>query len=245
LISASQRIEFEERGVLRVERLVPASVTRPARDAVWSELERLKLRAGGKWHLRQLEGVPTFQITGRIAQRLQPLPACDALIPPALRALVDALAGTKLAAAQAHPSMLITPPQKHAWSVPHAGWHVDVRAVDARLPGIQVFVLVDDVAPRGGATIALAGSHRLLGSVGARQRALRESAHFRKLFEDHGGDRGELLQVRELEGIPLQVVEMHGRAGDVYLMDMRILHAPSTNSAARPRMSATGRYLRP
>ncbi len=37
---------------------------------------------------------------------------------------------------------------------------------------------------------------------------------------------------------------MTGTAGDVYLMDMRILHAPSVNATTRARLVVTGRYLR-
>jgi hypothetical protein len=35
---------------------------------------------------------------------------------------------------------------------------------------------------------------------------------------------------------------MSGRAGDVYLMDMRLLHTPSINSTNKVRMMATVRY---
>lgn len=49
----------------------------------------------------------------------------------------------------------------------------------------------------------------------------------------------------EVEGLSLRLVEMCGRAGDVYLMDMRVLHTPSANAAARPRLMATTRFLRP
>ena len=238
----AERLELEARGILSLPGLVPGNVVRRAREAVWAELERLKIRAAGKWHLRQLDGVPSFQIAARIARDLRPLAVFDELFPDALRARVDALAGTRLVAGQAHASLLVTPPQKELWSIPHHGWHVDVAAVDARLPGIQAFVLVDDVAPRGGGTMALAGSHRLRGSA---QRALREDAFFRRLFDPSAAGRDELLREHALGGAPLQVVEMCGRAGDVFVMDMRVLHSPSTNGSTRPRMSATVRFLRP
>lgn len=244
MISASARRELEQRGLLRLERFVSGGATRQAREALWGELARLKIRVGGKWHLRAFDGVPTFQVAGQIARGLRPLPAFDALFPPELPPLVEALAGTRLVAAEARPSMLITPPQREPWAIPHASWHVDVGSLGAALPGIQAFVLIDDIAPRGGATMALAGSHRLVRAKGGRDRALREHATFRKLFDAGEAEREALLHPHRLGEIELQVVEMTGRAGDVYLMDMRILHAPSTNGSKHPRLSATRRYLK-
>jgi hypothetical protein len=39
-----------------------------------------------------------------------------------------------------------------------------------------------------------------------------------------------------------EIVEMSGRAGDVFLMDMRVLHTPSVNLAKNIRMMATTRF---
>jgi hypothetical protein len=33
----------------------------------------------------------------------------------------------------------------------------------ADIPGVQAFVLIDDLLPKGGTTLALAGSHQLKG----------------------------------------------------------------------------------
>jgi hypothetical protein len=51
----------------------------------------------------------------------------------------------------------------------------------------------------------------------------------------------DLVQELQREGIAL--VEMCGRGGDVFLMDMRVLHTPSINSTRHPRMMATCRCL--
>lgn len=42
-----------------------------------------------------------------------------------------------------------------------------------------------------------------------------------------------------------QILEMCGTAGDLYLMDMRVLHAPSINATKQPRLMLTNRYLNP
>ena len=109
-------------------------------------------------------------------------------------------------------------------------WHVDLAA-DARdrLTGIQAFFLIDDVAPHGGATLLLAGSHRVDRRTGPGRRLVRDVL---KTCED---------PQRELQALGLSVVELSGRAGDVVLMDMRVLHTPSINTTANVRMMATAR----
>lgn len=129
-----------------------------------------------------------------------------------LFALVGRLAGR--APSNVQPTqLLLSPPQQGAWSLQGLNWHVDVRAGAADpIPGIQAFFLLDDVAPRGGATLALAGSHRL-GTQG-----MPSPASLRGVL----GHSQNLVQDLQREGIAL--VEMSGRAGDVFLMDMRVLH---------------------
>ncbi len=99
-----------------------------------------------------------------------------------------------------------------------------------RLPGIQAFFLIDDLVPRGGATLALAGSHRL-------PQALRGRHDAEQLVARSSG-AGTVL-----DGVEVSVAEMTGCAGDVYLMDMRVLHTPSINASRNVRMMATMRFL--
>jgi ectoine hydroxylase-related dioxygenase (phytanoyl-CoA dioxygenase family) len=42
----------------------------------------------------------------------------------------------------------------------------------------------------------------------------------------------------------LEVVELVGEPGDVWLMDLRVLHAAAPNCSDRPRLIATHRFLR-
>jgi hypothetical protein len=48
---------------------------------------------------------------------------------------------------------------------------------------------------------------------------------------------------RDLRELGITIVEMSGRAGDLYLMDMRLLHTPSINSTKNIRMMATTRVF--
>lgn len=47
--------------------------------------------------------------------------------------------------------------------------------------------------------------------------------------------------IAQYDGI--DIIEMSGRAGDVFLMDLRVLHTPSVNSTKNVRMMATTRFF--
>jgi hypothetical protein len=58
-------------------------------------------------------------------------------------------------------------------------------------------------------------------------------------------NRAELLHRTGAVGnLQLQIVEMTGAPGDVWLMDLRVLHAGAPNACERPRMMLTFRYER-
>lgn len=110
-------------------------------------------------------------------------------------------------------------------------WHRDLSKSQLNgIPGVQAFILLDDVIVKGGATLALAGSHRLESQFQAK-------TDIAKLLGD-GINRSF-----KVDGTELSIIEMAGRAGDVYLMDMRLLHTPSINSTKHVRMMATVRYF--
>lgn len=234
-----EREAFFDRGLLHLERLIPRHRVLAAKEAIVSELARLGALVSGKWHV------------ARVPRRFGHHVELESVFEPALLACLGELAGRALQPALPHPQVLLTPPQGGAWSVPHQGWHVDLAspATDG-ISGIQVFALIDDVAPRGGGTVAVAGSHKLHHTkVGARagvHHALRADPVAAALFSAEGQERRTtLLAPFSVGGVTLQVVEMSGRAGDVYLMDMRVIHAPATNTTKKARMMLTQRYLPP
>ena len=103
-------------------------------------------------------------------------------------------------------------------------------AVGRHIPGIQAFILIDDVKPRSGATLALADSHLLAGQK-------EQSSRVHQMLKQQGDLESDLRSAN------LSIVEMSGQAGDIYLMDMRLLHTPSINSTNKLRLMATVRYL--
>jgi ectoine hydroxylase-related dioxygenase (phytanoyl-CoA dioxygenase family) len=139
------------------------------------------------------------------------------------------------------------------WSVPHTAWHVDEPTSAAREDawGLLGFAFLDAVEPAGGATVALAGSHRRLRALAASTpgglvttdeaiAALGTEPWFADLLRpgDPGERRRRFVDEGQVSmGIPLRVVELVGEPGDLVLMDPRCLHTVSANVSRRPRLT--------
>ena len=102
------------------------------------------------------------------------------------------------------------------------GWHVDfARLASGQRPGVQLFAFLDMVEPRGGGTLVLAGSHRLLNirrflRNADIRRLLRREAFFAELYDEASADRAQLmLRIGIVGDVPLEVVELAGAPGDL------------------------------
>jgi hypothetical protein len=146
-----------------------------------------------------------------------------------------------------------------SWELPHRMWHLDYPApgVLRGIPGAQLFLCVDRIEPRGGATLAAAGLPRLVDAIRRREgsewpgrsadvrKALRaEVPWFRELCSLRPGEDRIARFMRgptAVAGGTLQVVELAGEAGDVHLMHPWMVHGLSSNCGTRPRMALTAR----
>lgn len=229
-LPSSQLASFGAQGYLRLEGFHAGAGLQALRNKVLAELKRLKAWDAGRILSPALRDLPAFQQVARLSALVKVPGLHEAVATPELCAFVGRLAGRTLAAGQGT-QLLLSLPLQGAWTLQGLNWHVDVAAQPAeRLPGIQAFVLLDDVAPRGGATLAVVGSHRF------RARSP-EAASLRELLKASTDPQEGLRQAG------LAVLEMSGRAGDVFLMDMRLLHAPSINATRQLRMMATARFF--
>lgn len=235
-LSDSDRDTFRDRGLHSIRRFVAGAKVVRAKDAIIRELTRLGARSNNKWN------------AAKFPKQLRHLPEFDELIPNKLETALSTLGGIRVVQAEKHPQLLLTPPQQVNWTVPAIGWHLDVASPSHdELPGIQVFVFIDEVGPRGGGTVAVAGSHRLHSPRGgvatSAHQTLQLDSLYSQLFRPAAGDRERFLRPHSINGVAVQVVEMCGAPGDAYLMDMRTIHAPAANAARRPRMMLTSRFL--
>lgn len=219
---------FRDRGVVVLRGALSRSHVAPIARHVLAELKRLRIWAGGKPLSKRLDGVPAFQQVTKLAELVKYAALPERIAPPSVLSLMAQLADGPLVAAR-DAQLLLSLPNQGTWSMSGLNWHVDLASATGRLTGIQIFLLLDDVAPHGGATLALAGSQRLTDK--------RARAEVRSWLD--GADDLD----KKLTRAGLSIVEMSGNAGDVYLMDMRVLHTPSINASPRPRLMATSRYL--
>lgn len=219
---------FHAHGYVALRGFHPATQLSPIKERVLDELARLKVWSNGKSGRSALAQMPPFQQIAKLSTMVKLPDLHEALSTPGIRAAVALLAGSNpLTATGTQP--LLSLPHQGRWSLNKLNWHVDVSSnPDAKIPGIQVFHLIDDVAPHGGATLALANVHRLdADATRALRASLKATADLDAVLRESG----------------TQVVEISGRAGDVFLMDMRLLHTPSVNTTRTIRMMATERFM--
>ena len=226
-MTPSQADSFTRLGYLRLEGFHSRKLVGGIRQKVVAELKRLGISADGQRLPKSLKDIPIFQQIGRLSSLVRVPGLHQALVTPALLDCVARLGGQEPSDIQ-ETQLLLSPAHQAAWSLKALNWHVDVAGRN-RLPGIQAFFLIDDVAPHGGATLALAGSHRAGGSRAGAAPSVRDILKSSADVE------------RDLRGLDVNIVEMSGFAGDVFLMDMRVLHTPSVNATKSVRMMATSR----
>lgn len=252
-LSEEQRLRWERDGVLKLEALLDQAAVARAQDAVLAALARLGLWRDGDWRL-DARPRPTWPDQG-----LKPArdighrhPEVEALIrQPALKAVVEQLGGAEFdRKIYPRPQVLASLPNIGRWRLPD-GWHTDMpRLARGGSPGVQVFMFLDSVRPRGGGPLVVAGSHLLLNDgrnmkVNEITATLRREPFFHGLF-------GSGVEATEHDPLPsacvrdvrLEVVEIVGEPGDVWLMDLRALHAAAPNALDRPRLMATHRFVR-
>ncbi len=221
--------------------------------AIYKPLTRLGFRRDNTWQLPainddklQRAGIVGLKDTkGSAAFR-------DALTPEVISIAKELAGEAVLDDIHRSPQLLFTFPNADIWEIPYSIWHLDApRLPDGKAPGIQLFVVLNNLPPGGGGTLVVAGSHRLL-NTGARisskevRRRLKREPYFASLLSRDSAERNQFLQQAGHVGeIELQVIELTGNTGDVFFMDMRLLHAPTRNCRDVPRIMLTHRFISP
>lgn len=243
-------LHFRERGWVRVRGAFDTQAAQAMRDCIWRALEDVGIRRNrpSTWtverpsHLQRLKDDPVFQRVG--SQTL--LSAIDTL-----------LEGVRYDTPQNWGAFFIAFPGQTPWRVPTSGWHIDAYYLSPLIPtrSVKTFALFGDIPHRGGGTLMVSGSHRLVYKWFQENSPPRgtRAAHMRKLLQKHPyvrdlhspGDDGErtarfMKHVEPVDGIPLQVVEAAGDAGDVILVHPLVLHVAAPNNSTEPRFMLSG-----
>ena len=150
---------------------------------------------------------------------------------------------------------IVTFPEPGAWDVPARLWHWD-NPCELHLDhprALFVVSFIGSVAPRGGGTLILSGSPRLLiqqecripadqrgGSIAKSRDRFHRSDHWLMALTGQApssADRIAAFMDREtiVEGVPLRVVELSGEPGDMVFCHPVMVHCAAPNRGARPR----------
>jgi Phytanoyl-CoA dioxygenase (PhyH) len=249
-LSQRSLVHFRELGWLRVSGAFDAEAARAMRDSVWRALENVGIHQDrpSTWtmerpaHLQHLKDDPVFHKVGSHTL---------------LSVINTILEGVPYEKPKNWGALFLAFPGNTPWRLPTSGWHIDAYYASPLLPmrSVKTFALIGDIAPRGGGTLMVSGSHRLVSKwfqenpppPGAR------SAQMRRLLQRHPylrdlqspGDEGDRIErfmrcVEEVDGIPLQVVEATGNAGDVILVHPLVMHAAAPNNTTEPRFMVSG-----
>lgn len=251
MFTETEHAHFTAHGLIKRTAFLPPEQLAQARDVIFQHGENKGVRQAGRWQLARQEFLPGLADGMALVKPLNRHAAIIALSSGKTLDAASALAGGRAVYPMtAHPALLCTFPNADTWWLPHQTWHLDLpRLVTTGLPGIQIFAILDDVEPGGGATLAVTGSHQLLNNDGRisssdLRKRLKREAYFAELMSDKAPDRMRLMRESAHVGdVELRVVEMAGAAGDVYFMDLRLLHNIGPNASAKPRLMLTQRYL--
>ncbi len=257
MLTDYQRDRFASTGIVKFNSLLSEAATRRAQDAIKSRFKALGLSRDGDWTIESKPRLPwpdkgyKAKAIGNKVKEIERL-----LDEPGIKQTAKEILDCDEFSDDIfkRPQILVTFPNKGQWFIPCDGWHVDIpRLATGTRAGVQAFFLLSRINPQGGATLNVSGSHLLLNDSGfVRSRdvvkTLKTTPFFSHLMSK---DHASIDQFHELEGsggsnedTDLRVVELTGSPGDVYFMDMRVIHSASPNMSDDPRVMATHRFLR-
>ena len=148
--------------------------------------------------------------------------------------------------------ILFSLPEPGPWVLPDA-WHMDCGFEEATWPvrSVKLFAFFGEIGPRGGGTMLLPGTHEVVDRyreglptpAGAGKENwrpfMRHDPWLARLLDgarlpDHG--RPLVGAASEIDGVPVQVVELTGSPGDVVVTHLHVFHARSPNTDTVPRL---------
>jgi len=237
------RDTFNTWGVVAVRSAFSANAAAAMKDVIWNRLHAqttARRDAPASWS-RVVQ--PSFKPLKRRSE----FHAVNET--PAIRASLDAIFGERTwQPSGSGVQVLMTFPNAETWVLPHHLWHMDAGfASSTPTTIVRAFCCVDVVERGGGGTLALAGSHRLVDryhrDLSASQRE-GNSASWRRFLNTDPWTRELIRPGREpertrrlmdadtdVDGVGMNIVEMIGEPGDVYLTTS---HIPLLPHRTRP-----------
>jgi Phytanoyl-CoA dioxygenase (PhyH) len=257
MLSELDRAEFAERGVVWLRGAFASDEAARMRRRVWARLARLGVAEDdpSTWAAADVTGL------SKAIKRDRVFAALGSSI---VRGAVDDLLGQDAwDSPREWGTILVTfPGQDRPWVLPARSWHTDYGwDLDPEpLFGVKVFAFFAEVRPRGGGTLVITGSHRVVSrfasSLAPQQpyeghllgRYLRRDDWFRALSRPGDDDPSRTARFmdrdHDADGIAVRVAELTGQPGDVVLTHPWVLHSWSSNTGSYPRMMLTKNLFR-
>ena len=261
MLSQEEKESFVKWGFVKIDALIPNEVVDPIREAVLDRLCRHGFWGEEGWKApadaeAEMKLRNTIKEISRSSKSLRPI-----LTERVLSYARDLVSGDEVEMSPPITQFLFTAPRSYVmnhdgrwngeWEVPRSIWHLDIpRSRSIGPPGPEMFTFLNKVEPKGGGTLLLAGSHRLLNDVDylsskGVKRKLKRHAYFRELTGKGDGDRSRFLEeIGDIDNVPVKVGELTGDPGDVYFVDLRLLHSLGANTSDQPRMMIAQRMPR-
>ena len=246
-LTPDQRRALDERGLVRLPGVIPRAEAEAMAGRLWSELARrhgIRRREPRTWRTER----PTD------FQKLQASGVFRGMASPRVVAVLDDLLGRERWARPRHwgQPLVCFPRAYGRWDVPSRGWHLDIPA-DPRSRGSKIgrmFAILAPLAAKGGGTLVATGSHRVVETLVDKQGFQQSSGEVRKRLKvkhrwfarlmSSDRDRERVARfmeaATEVDGVAVQVEEMIGEPGDVFLMHPAALHAAAPNVLEAPRL---------
>lgn len=235
--------ELATQGWTRVPSIVDSEAVADMLDRTWAFLEARGIRRNDS---------ATWPEKVAKLQPLRNAGVFDAFLGEHVDAIADQLMGPgRWTTLGVRPQALITMPTSEPWQLPHTVWHFDLpaRGPTDHLAALRLFGLVDDVAPHGGGTLVVEGSHELVrrmvvaapghdagGSSDVRA-TLREHEFFAALNRPEPDVVTFMEAGAIVDGVSIRVAEVTGAAGDLVVMHPWLMHNLSMNCRDRPRVA--------
>ena len=243
MLTQDQQNTFRKEGLICLQGLLPVEYVSSSADRLFAICKKSKSFNDGRWVLDDLKAAR------QLRKQLAKSKAFGSLMTPILDgAICDLVSGRQLQQRTSRPNLLFTLPQNYGHEN-KLDWHIDVKRLPGmKFAGVQLFAFLESVKPGGGGPVVVTGSHRIETEENVPRETIRSQLRCHSFFVDvlnHAPEeRVDLVGKRsKLDGVELAVVELTGKPGDVYLMDLWTLHTRWPNYSDSSRVMLTQRFL--
>ena len=247
VLNAKQKQLFKDVGIIKLKDFLPLDYIQTIQNVFYREFNEVGLFKDGEWFLENISMNDIKKILKKVKSKS--IVSNFLLEEKTRQAICELLNEDEALSMSKSAGILFTLPNADEWEVPSEAWHVDIP----RLPyegslGVQVFSFIESLEPHSGGTLAIKGSHNLFHTDKISSKKLRNKLvkflYFKKLMSKEFKDRSWFtVNKGKVLGRDVELIELFGNIGDIYLMDVSILHSVAPNPRSNPRIMVAQRYL--